>query len=166
MSRHGKRQIAILMLVFAVMIGVFLLIEDMKWKAYEEEYNSTEWYEVTAEYDHYYMHKDWEVRTDPEGQSYYEETVYYDWYYTYTAEDGSVHQYVEEDRTVMPSGGGSTTILVDKFAPSHSLKKMTKETHNWAVGMTVLFLLICMGLVLGIVVLTLVLTRVIRGRRK
>lgn len=34
MSRSGKKVVIILMAVFAAVIGVFLLIEDMKWKAY------------------------------------------------------------------------------------------------------------------------------------
>lgn len=166
MGKSGRRAVIILFMVFAGVIGVFLLLENMKWKAYEEEYNSTEWYEVTAEYDHYYMHKEWEQRTDSEGNFYDEETVYYDWYYTYTAEDGSVHQYVVKDRLAMPSGGSRTTILVDKYDPSHSLEIMTEETHNRAVGVTVMILLACMILTVGIAILLLALTRVIHGKRK
>lgn len=140
--RSVKKAIVVMIALLAMVIGIFLFIEHIRWDTYEKEYNSTNWYEVTAEYDSCRKHTERELVNDTvRDESYYESVDYYDWYYHYTAEDGSVHTYVEKDNSFEPSGNPKVTILVDEKDPSHSLKPQSKENHQWAVRTTLIIIL-------------------------
>lgn len=167
MSRSGKKTVIILVVVFALVIGIFLVVEQQRWNRYQEEYNSTEWYEVTAVYDHCVNYTRREQRTNYRtDDTYYEEVDYYDWYYNYTAKDDSVHVYVDKKNSFEPSGNPTTTILVDENDPSHSLEPRTEETHNWAVRTTLSLLIICMVPSIGMVIVISFLSRALRGNRR
>lgn len=165
MSRAGKRQMITLLIVFAVIAAVFWMFWQMRWNAYEEELNSAEWYEVTAEYDHSDLYTVREETYNKTGNSYYEYVDYYDWYYTYVAEDGSVHTYVSK-RHSSETAGGSVTILVDKADPAHSLEIQSKETHSMLEGTMMHMLMAAMLPCIGAAVLIPVAGGAARRRRR
>lgn len=164
MSRMRRRQIVTLLTVFVVMAAVFWTFGQMRWNAYEEELNSTEWYEVTAQFDYSSLNKVREEKYNPRGNSYYEYVDYYDWYYTYVAEDGSVHTYVSK-RHSNETGIGSVTILVDKEDPSHSMEMQSKETHSMREGTMTHILVVSMLPCIALAVLISVVGGARRSRR-
>lgn len=164
MRRSVTKTITLMVILFAAVIGIFLFIEYIRWNAYEKEYNSTEWYEVTAEYDHSYQHTERELVNDADSdESYYEDVDYYDWYYHYTAIDGTVHTYVEKNNSFEPTGNPSTVIFVDERDSSHSLKPQSKENHQWAVRTTLIILLSGIVPTVGGVIATGAFVKVLRG---
>lgn len=63
--------------VALIVILVFLLF-DLKQQRYQKEYESTDWREAEAVFDHNYYHQ--EREEDDDGYKYVD---YYDWYFTY-----------------------------------------------------------------------------------
>ncbi len=125
-----------------VIILIFVGIRYYQWSQYKEKYDSTEWYEVTAEYDSYYKHTETEWENEKwsngemHGGSY--QVDYYDWYYNYTAENGEVYRYTDKNNTEEPKRTNYTlTILVDKNDPSHAMEKQTAEVDRYASVQTI-----------------------------
>ena len=150
-KKGEKRQIIRVFLMCMVIILILLFKEQYQWEKYEEEYDNAEWYEVTAEYERSRRHTKREKHRDPKGREYYEVVEYYDWYYTYTAEDGSVHSYVETNSPIEGSGG-TITILVDKNDPSHAIEPKKEETHSRSVKLMIKMLIVCVIVTVGLIV--------------
>lgn len=165
-GKRIKKQLITLLIIIVLILGISLAFQYIKWKQYEKEYNSTEWYEVQAEYSYSSKYTVRETVNDSvNDRSYYEDVDYYDWYYDYTAEDGSVHTYVDR-RNSFETGGSSITILVDKYDPAHSLEIRTKENSSWAVKVAVILILISTIPLALLMILSSIFAGVISGKRR
>lgn len=106
--------------IFALIFYIFYLAE----KKYNEEIESTTWYEAVAQFDHSFCHK--EKKDDD-----YEYVDYYDWHFTYVGHDGNTYDYIEKNNLFVPDEGYKITIYVDEKDNSHSLKIKNYSDTNF-----------------------------------
>ena len=120
-------------------IGIFALafyMFDLKQQKYQEELKSTTWYEVVAQFDHSFYHRNREKNGDD-----YDYVDYYDWYFTYVGRDGNTYDYIEKNQSFEPDEEYTTTIYVDEKDNSHSLKIKSYKYADFAKKIVIIIVI-------------------------
>lgn len=112
--RTTWRSFAIIMLMLTLIVALFTLAYTMKAKMYKQEYESTTWYEMTANY----TRSNEYTERDEDG----DDVTKYTNFYQYIAKDGKTYEYADINCSSKAVNGDTVQIFVDEKNYSHNLE--------------------------------------------